>query len=74
MKKNKDNKDKLPFRQRMFNKMLEKPINDILFVSYELYKSSCLVYLSESEIPSLEEYSNLVNQKLKDIYFGGVES
>ena len=67
----KENKQKLPFKQRLFNKMLEKPINDILYVSYELYHNSCRVYLDEDQIPTLEEFCNIVNDKLKNLYNGG---
>ena len=74
MKKNKDKEKKLPFKQRLFNKMLEKPINDILYVSYELYHNSCRVYLEEEQIPTLEEYSVLINDKLKNLYNGGESS
>jgi len=70
----KEKKNKLPFKQRMFNKVLEKPINDILFVTYELYRDSCRVYLDEESIPNFEDFGQIVNDKLKQLYNGGVES
>lgn len=70
----KEKKNKLPFKQRFFNKVLEKPINDILYVTYELYHNSCRVYLEEENIPTIEDFSQIVNDKLKELYNGGVES
>lgn len=70
----KEKKNNLPFRQRLFNKMLEKPINDILLITYEMYELSCKVYLDASQVPTFEEYCQCVNDRLKSAYNGGVES
>lgn len=74
MKKNNVKKDKLPFRQRMFNKMLEKPINDILYVTYQEYYSCCRHFMLEENILSFDDYCFSINNKLKELYNGGVES
>ena len=63
----------MKLKQKLFNKMLEKPINDILYVTYEIYELSCKVYLDADKIPSFEEYCKCVNEKLKSCY-GGVQS
>lgn len=68
MKEKKEKKKKLPFKQRMFNKVLEKPITDILIVSYELYHNSCAVYLAEKDILCFEDYCILVRDKLNESY------
>ena len=74
MKKDKKKKDKLPFKQRLFNRMLEKPINDILYITYDMYLLSCKVYLDADKIPTFDEYCECVNDRLKSAYNGGVES
>ena len=68
MKDKKEKKKKLPFKQRMFNKFLEKPITDVLIVSYELYHNSCAVYLNDNDILSFEDYCILVKNKLDGMY------
>lgn len=73
MKKNKDKKQNLPFKQRLFNKMLEKPINDILYVTYQEFYSCCKHFMLEENILSFEDYCFSINQKLK-YFYGGVES
>lgn len=72
--KDKNKKNKLPFKQRLFNRMLEKPINDILYITYEMYDLSCKVYLEADKVPTFEEYCECVNDRLKTAYNGGVES
>ena len=54
--------------------MLEKPINDILYITYDMYELSCKVYLDADKIPTFEEYCQAVNERLKSAYNGGVES
>ena len=72
MKKDIKKKDKLPFKQRLFNRMLEKPINDILYVSYELYMD--LQFGNNSiQIVDFDSYCNLVNSKLKEVYNPNIE-
>lgn len=61
----------MKIKEKLFRRFLEKPINDILLVSYEMYRNSCLVYLDELNIPTLEEYSTIINDKLKNLYNGG---
>lgn len=61
---------KIPFKQRMFNKFLEKPITDVLIVSYDLYKLSCSVYLDADKIPNFEEYCQLIKENLNHLYNG----
>lgn len=58
----------MKIREKFFKKVLEKPINDILLVSYQLYYNSCRVYLEDKDIISLEDYSILVNDKLQELY------
>lgn len=58
----------MKLKEKIFKKMLEKPINDILIVSYDLYHNACRVYLDENDILSLEDYCILVNDKLKNLY------
>lgn len=70
MSKEKKQKNKLPFRQRMFNKFLEKPITDITIVSYEIYHNACSVYLHEVDIITYEDYCKLLKEKLDKMYGG----
>lgn len=70
MKDKKEKKKKLPFKQRMFNKFLEKPITDITIVSYEIYHNACSVYLNEVDIITYEDYCKLLKEKL-DLMYGG---
>lgn len=55
-------------KEKFFKKVLEKPINDFLYVSYQIYYNSCRVYLDDKDIISLDDYSKLINEKLKDLY------
>ena len=64
----KEKKKKIPFKQRLFNKFLEKPITDLTIVSYELYHNACSVYLCESEILTYEDYCILLKEKLDNMY------
>ena len=63
----------MKIKEKIFKKFMEKPINDILYVTYDIYVLSCRVYLDADKIPTFEEYCQCVNDKLKSCY-GGVES
>lgn len=54
-------------KEKFFKKIMEKPINDTLFASYNVY-NKMLDSLNSHFRLSFEEYCQLVNDELKTIY------